>query len=217
MSSRFSQIRGGVADSHYPTAHPRKHPRHPYRLELLSSAVCRIGCSHAVLMKRLLTITLLAFLISACSERTNPENYSFEITDKILSSEFESKGNSGDNVCRRTAIIAWDLNIRPKDFTGYIYFNGTEILGKYRRERESFDDISNADNEWSLVPRQFLFRVINGKMLPTKIKAYVSYSNDEEYSTAVCALNSSKQIKIEVDPSTIIMVPGVNPIETSGE
>jgi len=52
-------------------------------------------------------------------------------------------------------------------------------------------------------------------MLPIKIKAYVSYSNDEEYSTAVCALNSSKQIKIEVDPSTIIMVPGVSPTKVS--
>jgi len=42
-------------------------------------------------MKRLLTTTLLAFLISACSDKPNPDNYSFEITDKILSSEFKKR------------------------------------------------------------------------------------------------------------------------------
>jgi len=59
--------------------------------------------------------------------KLDPGDYSFEITDKILSGELQRGEREGDlgKPCWRKAVIAWQLNIEPKDFTGEVYFDST--------------------------------------------------------------------------------------------
>jgi len=44
-------------------------------------------------------------------------------------------------------------------------------------------------------------------MRPTIMSAYADSGSDKAKYAAVCGLNSAQQIKIEVNPSTIIMSP----------
>jgi len=52
-----------------------------------------------------------------------------------------------------------------------------------------------------------MLSIINGKMKPTIMYAYADSRSDQAKYAAVCELNSAQQIKIEVNPSTIIMSP----------
>jgi len=53
----------------------------------------------------------------------------------------------------------------------------------------------------------FTFSVTDGRMLPTIMSAFANLGSDKAKYAAICELNSAQQIKIEVDPSTIIMSP----------
>lgn len=148
-------------------------------------------------MKHLLTLSAAALLLSSCGNTLNRSEYSFELTDNIVSGKLNKvDSNEYSKSCDRDAFIAWELKVKPSDFTGIVYFNATEYWGKYRQE-----------NEWPYVAL-----VIGGKMRPMQVTKYVySGQDDKEKYKEVCAVNDVKQIRLELDPATIVMAPGINP------
>lgn len=146
-------------------------------------------------MKRLLLLPLLLVLAS-CSQKLDPKNYSFEITDKVISSTLEKNDEAGEYAsCDRKGKIAWDLNIKPDNFSGLVIAKGTAVFGEYDFDNESF---------------VHYFQVGDGEMLPQGFSVYGSWSNPKKMAQ-VCAITEAKQYVLELDPETVVMIPGVKP------
>ena len=146
-------------------------------------------------MKRL--ALLLPLLLVGCASQPKATDYSFELTNEIITSsiELDDETNEYSSSCDRRGKVQYRLEIQPKNFTGAVAATASSKIGSYLGE------------EYGL----WLY-VINGKMLPYSF-AFYSYSNAsrlEEFK-AVCSIKEVKDFEYLIDNSTVIMLPGVHP------
>ena len=136
--------------------------------------------------------------LAACSSDSSPKNYTFELTDKLLSSELskEDSKSTYSNSCNRKIELTWEVKVDPPNFTGFVVANGIGSWGK------GFDS-EEAEN-W--------IRIIDGKMTKYYDSNYVYSTQDDtkEYKF-ICSFSDPKKYSLKLDYETLIMLPGVQP------
>lgn len=154
-------------------------------------------------MKLLFLFPLL--LLASCSTKLHSKDFSFEITDKVVSSNLQKDDddsspiplNSGARykTCDRKGNIAWELSIKPDNFSGIVIAEGVRAFGDYKEEKKVFN-----------------FYVVEGKMFPTYFYISASSLSDPERLSQVCNFTDAKKLSIDIDQDTVFMIPGVKPL-----
>ena len=147
-------------------------------------------------MKKYLA-SLAAALLAGCSTNMlKASEYSFELTDKVLKSKLRKK--DGEDIvsksCERSGYIAYEIKVKPENFTGLVM----------TKMNDNFD--------YKELDKSITITVIDGKMLPIPFYVFGSTSTDDkEYFNRVCGVQTASDYKIEINKSTLLMVPGVHP------
>lgn len=153
------------------------------------------GCSKVIAFMKKYLASLVAVLLAGCSANIlKPTEYSFELTDKILESKFEKEDDDGDysKSCSRSGAIAYEIKVKPENFTGL-------VVAKIKDNVDYKEEVN-------------YITVIDGKMLPMPFYDYSStYDDDNEYFKRVCGVKAASDYKMEINKSTLLMVPGVHP------
>ena len=145
-------------------------------------------------MKALLLLPLL--MLASCVSGLNPKDYSFALTDKVVSSSIEKDDDNDSKytTCNRSGEIAWELSVKPQNFTGIVKAQGSAKWGDYNWDKKI----------------TYYFEVADGKMAPITFSAYGSWS-DRERLKKICAISDAKQFNFDIDNDSVIMLPGVTP------
>ena len=145
-------------------------------------------------MKRL--ALLLSLVLVGCASEPKKGDYSFEMTNEIITSSIEIDDKSSDysNSCSRKGEVTYKISVAPEDFTGVVHLRLKRRIGDFE-----YPELYS----WNV-------KVINGEMQPLKFSFY-DYSGSSipgEYK-AVCSMKSAKDFEYVVDNDSIIMLPGV--------
>ena len=152
-------------------------------------------------MKRL--IALIPLLLIGCASEPKATDYSFKLTNEIITSSIEIDDDFGEysSSCNRKGKVAYKLDIKPENFTGHVMFRASAKIGDHDEE-EYLRGIS----------------VIDGKMRPAFFSFY-SYksSGDDGKFKAICSMKTAKDFEYQINTSSIVMLPGVHPSTSEGK
>ena len=142
-------------------------------------------------MKNVLLLISVLLLGACSSSALRSSNYSFEIKDEVISSTFEKDDDTGKYTsCTRSGKITWEIDVKPKNFSGYVLFEGVDTVGN--------------NEQWALT-------LLNGKMQPFEFYLYGSWGSDPGVLDKICNIRRASQYKFKIDYSTVLMIPGVQP------